>query len=85
MRPTSGSTPNTGAAAPNDTVGRDSLEGDRSEPYLLLAMPAAGMLRFALNGAPHVLFPHVAAAGLADRQPAGEIAWIRATLASSSP
>jgi cytochrome c oxidase assembly factor CtaG len=49
--------------------------------YLLLAMPAEGMLGFVLNGAPRVLFPHYAAAGLADQQAAGEIMWIGATLA----
>jgi putative membrane protein len=49
--------------------------------YLLVAMPAEGMLGFTLNGARHVLYPHYAAAGLADQQSAGEIMWIGGTLA----
>lgn len=49
--------------------------------YLLIAMPAEGMLGFTLNGARHVLYPHYAAAGLADQQSAGEIMWIGGTLA----
>ena len=48
--------------------------------YLLVAMPAEGMLGFTLNGARHVLYPHYAAAGLADQQSAGEIMWIGGTL-----
>ncbi len=49
--------------------------------YILIAMPAEGMLGFTLNGARHVLYPHYAAAGLADQQTAGEIMWIGGTLA----
>ncbi len=49
--------------------------------YLLVAMPAEGMLGFTLNGARHVLYPHYAAAGLADQQAAGETMWIGGTLA----
>jgi putative copper resistance protein D len=49
--------------------------------YLLVAMPAEGMLGFVLNGSQHVLYPHYAAAGLADQQAAGEIMWVGATLA----
>ncbi len=48
--------------------------------YLLVAMPAEGMLGFTLNSARHVLYPHYAAAGLADQQSAGEIMWIGGTL-----
>jgi cytochrome c oxidase assembly factor CtaG len=49
--------------------------------YLFLAMPAEGMLGFSINGARHVLYPHYAAAGIADQQTAGEIMWIGGTLA----
>ncbi len=49
--------------------------------YLLVAMPAEGMLGFTLNSARHVLYPSYAAAGLADQQTAGEIMWIGGTLA----
>ena len=49
--------------------------------YLLLAMPAEGMLGFTLNSSRHVLYAHYAAAGLADQETAGEIMWIGATLA----
>ena len=49
--------------------------------YLLVAMPAEGMLGFTLNSARHVLYPHYAAAGLGDQQTAGEIMWIGGTLA----
>ena len=48
--------------------------------YLLVAMPAEGMLGFTLNGARHVLYPHYAAAGLTDQQSAGEIMWVGGTL-----
>ncbi len=48
--------------------------------YLLVAMPAEGMLGFTLNSARHVLYPHYAAAGLGDQQAAGEIMWIGSTL-----
>jgi putative membrane protein len=48
--------------------------------YLLVAMPAEGMLGFTLNGARHVLYPHYAAAGIGDQQAAGEIMWIGSTL-----
>ena len=44
-------------------------------------MPGEGMLGFTLNGARHVMYPHYAAAGLADQQSAGEIMWIGGTLA----
>ncbi|HLI95634.1 MAG TPA: cytochrome c oxidase assembly protein [Candidatus Baltobacteraceae bacterium] len=44
--------------------------------YLLIAMPAGALLGFSLYGARHVLYPHYAAAGLADQQTAGEIMWI---------
>jgi putative membrane protein len=49
--------------------------------YLFLAMPAEGMLGFSINGARHVLYPHYAAAGIADQETAGEIMWIGGTLA----
>ncbi|MGH7755388.1 MAG: cytochrome c oxidase assembly protein [Vulcanimicrobiaceae bacterium] len=49
--------------------------------YLMLAMPAEGMLGFAINGARHGLYPHYAAAGLSDQQSAGEIMWVGGTLA----
>ncbi len=48
--------------------------------YLFVAMPAEGMLGFTINSARHVLYPHYAAAGLADQQAAGEIMWIGGTL-----
>jgi putative membrane protein len=49
--------------------------------FLLVAMPAEGLLGFTLYGAKHVLYPHYAAAGLGDQQAAGEIMWIGSTLA----
>ncbi len=49
--------------------------------YLLVAMPAQGMLGFTINSARHVLYAHYASAGLADQQSAGEIMWIGGTLA----
>ncbi len=48
--------------------------------YLIVAMPAAAMLGFALYSARHVLYPHYAAAGLADQQNAGEIMWVGGAL-----
>lgn len=48
--------------------------------YLIAAMPAAAMLGFALYSARHVLYPHYAAAGLADQQYAGEIMWVGGAL-----
>ncbi len=48
--------------------------------YLLVAMPAEGMLGFTLYGARHVLYPRYNAAGLADQQNAGEIMWVGGTL-----
>ncbi len=48
--------------------------------YLLVAMPAEGMLGFTLNGARHILYRHYAGAGLADQQAAGEIMWIGGSL-----
>jgi putative membrane protein len=49
--------------------------------YLLIAMPAEGMLGFAINGARHLLYPRYALAGMADQRAAGEIMWIGGTLA----
>ena len=49
--------------------------------YLLVAMPAEGMLGFTLNSARHVLYPQYAVAGLGDQATAGEIMWIGGTLA----
>jgi len=49
--------------------------------YLIVAMPAEAMLGFALYSAKHVLYPHYAAAGLADQQNAGEIMWVGGALA----
>ena len=49
--------------------------------YLIVAMPAAAMLGFALYSARHVLYPHYAGAGLADQQNAGEIMWVGGALA----
>ncbi len=48
--------------------------------YLIVAMPAAAMLGFALYSARHILYPHYAAAGLADQQNAGEIMWVGGAL-----
>jgi cytochrome c oxidase assembly factor CtaG len=49
--------------------------------YLFVAMPAEGMLGFAINGARHVLYPSYAAGGLDDQRAAGELMWIGGTLA----
>ncbi len=49
--------------------------------YLLAAMPAEGMLGFAINGSRRVLYPHYAAAGLGDQQTAGELMWIGGSFA----
>ncbi len=44
--------------------------------YLIVAMPTSALLGFAIYSARHVLYPHYAAAGLADQQYAGEIMWV---------
>ena len=48
--------------------------------YLFMAMPAEGMLGFAINASRHVLYPHYARAGIEDQRAAGEIMWVGGTL-----
>ena len=49
--------------------------------YLFVAMPAEALLGFILFAQTRVLYPHYAAAGLADQRYAGELMWIGASLA----